>query len=112
MGDAIAMLPVNANAGQTEDELRLLRSISQPAVSPAAVPDPAAQLSGKSVSSEIKNLIIVAVLFALFSSEPFGNFINRIVPSAEDKWYYQLGIRTVLFAALYFLLVNMSYIKA
>ena len=60
---------------------------------------------------QVKNVAIVTLLFVLCSSEFVGKLINKLVPKAQEYWYLNLAIRIVLFAALYFLVINISLVK-
>ncbi len=101
MGDPISRLPTDTSMN-TPDEQRILMSLGKREDSPAIAPVP--QIPE---SHEIRNLVIVTVLFVIFTRDFVDGFIARVVPSA-DTWYYKLLIRTVLFAALYFILTNIS----
>lgn len=100
MGDAISELPVD-NSTPTPEERQVLAMISPVSDKPLPA-DKSAPLPVDN-SSEIRALVIATVLFVIFTRDFVDTLIVRIVPSA-DTWYYKTAIRTVLFAALYFLL--------
>jgi hypothetical protein len=104
MGDPISQLPTDTSANTT-DEQRILMSLGKREEEAAPVPQIPA-------SHEVRNLVIVTVLFVIFTRDFVDGFIARVIPSA-DTWYYKLLIRTVLFAALYFILtnINLSFAK-
>jgi len=103
MGDPISRLPTDTSLN-TPDEQRILMSLGKREDTSAAIVPPAAQIPE---SHEIRNLVIVTVLFVIFTRDFIDGFITRVVPSA-DTWYAKLLIRTVLFVALYFILTNIS----
>lgn len=105
MGDPISRLPTDTGVN-TPDEQRILMSLGKrddvqnlgtAIPSPTQIPE----------SHEVRNLVIVTVLFVIFTQDFVDGFIARVVPSA-NTWYYKLIIRTVLFVALYFILTNIS----
>lgn len=114
MGDPISKLPMDTSEN-TADELRVLGAINVPREGAArSVTEPVHENPGHrqgSAWSETVSLIVVAVLFAVLASDIAGRLIERILPSAADKWYVQLAIRTILFTALYFLLKTVAVIK-
>lgn len=123
MGDPISKLPMDTSQN-SEDEHLVLQSLGPPQnngqqsiaseqvhnTEAARIQQNGYKYAG-SMSGEIKTMGIVAVLFAIFSSDFFRKAIARVLPSVADSWYYMLAIRTVLFVALYFLLTNLSVIR-
>lgn len=107
MGDPISRLPTDTSVN-TADEQRILMSLGKrndaQSVSAAIAPSPT-QIPD---SHEVRNLVIITVLFVIFTRDSVDGFIARVIPSA-DTWYYKLLIRTVLFVALYFILTNISF---
>lgn len=103
MGDPISRLPTDTSIN-TPDEQRILMSLGKREDKIIENIAPVPQIPE---SHEIRNLVIVTVLFVIFTRDFVDGFIARVVPSA-DTWYYKLLIRTVLFAALYFILTNIS----
>lgn len=106
MGDPISRLPTDTSIN-TSDEQRILMSLGKrddtQNVSTAVAPSPT-QIPE---SHEVRNLVIITVLFVIFTRDSIDGFITRVIPSA-DTWYYKLLIRTILFVALYFILTNLS----
>lgn len=100
MGDPISQLPTDTSVN-TADEQQILMSLGKREPEAAPVPP---QIPA---SHEVRNLVIVTVLFVIFTRDFVDGFITRVIPSA-DTWYYKLVIRTVLFASLYFILTNLN----
>lgn len=106
MGDALKDLPTDPNIKNTGEELEVIKMLSS---------NPVVESSGQSSSvkekpgvlSELLNVVVIGVLFAVIASDFFGNLIVKIIPSAET-WYYKLLIRTILFVAVYFLVTNFA----
>lgn len=110
MGDPISKLPIDS-IKNTDDEMRILHSISPENdnhVEKIAVDEKVHVASN--ISAEIRNTVILALIFIIFSSDFFWNLIVRIAP-AINTWYYRTAITTVLFVAIYFFLSNLSLIK-
>jgi hypothetical protein len=105
-GDRISELPVDTS-DLSDEEKAVITSVFPPQpVEQSTVPlAEGFQDSGSHDPgvSEIKSLVVVVVLFVIFTRDCVDDTIVRIFPSAET-WYYKLAIRTVLFAAIYFLL--------
>jgi type III secretory pathway component EscT len=116
MGDALHKLPTDSQTRNTNEELEVIETISVPSSNnPERVyeegtnaADTTEQVTGSSsVISELLNLLIIGVLFAILASDFFGSLVTRFAPIAE-KWYYNLAIRTVIFIALYFVITNFA----
>lgn len=117
MGDLISSLPTDESIVSPE-ERTILNSISVKGIDTQSQSKHAivnhsqvTHAQGGQIVNEIKNVAIVTVLFILCSSEFIGKLINKLVPKAEEYWYLNLAIRIVLFAALYFLVTNISLVK-
>jgi|SRR5690606_26835040 len=118
MGDLISSLPTDESIVSPE-ERTILNSISVKGVESSQQPKhvstdkqlQAVHPQGGQIVNEIKNVAIITILFVLCSSEFIGKLINKLVPKAEEYWYLNLAIRIVLFAALYFLVINISLVK-
>lgn len=117
MGDLISSLPTDESIVSPE-ERTILNSISVKEVEKShpgkhvdIVRQQGTHIQGSQIVNEVKNVAIVTLLFVLCSSEFIGKLINKLVPKAEEYWYLNLAIRIVLFAALYFLVINISLVK-
>lgn len=117
MGDIISSLPTDESIVSPE-ERTILNSISAKGIDTQSQPNHSmvkhtqvTHSQGGQIVNEIKNVAIVTVLFVLCSSEFIGKLINKLVPKAEEYWYLNLAIRIVVFAALYFLVINISLVK-
>lgn len=117
MGDLISSLPTDESIVSRE-ERTILDSISTKGLDSHSNPKQGivktpqvTHVQGSQIMNEIKNVAIVTILFVLCSSEFIGKLINKLVPKAEEYWYLNLAIRIVVFAALYFLVTNISLVK-
>ena len=56
----------------------------------------------KTFNKEIKNLIILGILFIVFTNENTDKLIKKLIPPYQHSEYIYLIIKTILFCFIYF----------
>jgi|SRR5690606_5466376 len=123
MGDLITQLSIDNIESQQrpEEEMEILKLISNKLTSPShtdnkdegeinpQIPN-ISEIYNTGIMHDIKQLVIITVLFVIFSSNMFDSLIVKIIPSS-NKWYFLLSIKILLLISIYFVLINLSILK-
>lgn len=94
MNDLLTQLPTDENP-ITYNEKKILETVFGK--------------STTSVSFEVKDYIISAILFAVLSLQPVDSLIKSVIKTNSE--YIILGIKTLIFIILYFFIRNISLIR-
>ena len=93
-GDIIENLPSDYSV-PSHNELRLVDSLFQKQ-----------QNTIEKIVHNSKDVIIIGLLFFIFSLPQIDGLIKKIVPITTSSSYILLGVKTLLFMFVYFLLNN------
>lgn len=122
MGDLITQLSMDNIETQQrpEEEMEILKLISNKISSQSHInkDEPEnnlqfptmSEISNTGIMNDIKHLVIITVLFVIFSSSMFDSLIVKILPSS-NKWYFLLIIKIFLLISIYFVLRNLSILN-
>jgi hypothetical protein len=55
---------------------------------------------------EISKLFLLAILYVLFSFPNIDNIITKMIPQTKKSVYILLGIKTISFVVIYWLIIN------
>jgi len=58
-----------------------------------------------------KDVLVVGVLFVLFSLPQFDELVKRFFPSVEKSQYIFIFVKAVLFAVVYFVVKNLYLVR-
>ena len=58
-----------------------------------------------------KDLVILAILFIIFSLPQFDFFLNKFIPSTNNSLYILIGAKAFLFIFTYFLTQNIHLVR-
>lgn len=58
-----------------------------------------------------KDVLVVALIFLLFSLPQFDELLKKFVPSAEKSLYILIGVKAILFAFVYFIVKNVYLVR-
>jgi len=58
------------------------------------------------VVNELKDLFVIAILFVIFSLKNVDEFIQKVVPVTQNSPYYLLGVKTIAFTVLFWIIKN------
>ena len=90
LGDAILQLP-NNNIENTKEELDIVNSLfKQKIYNPVLI-------------SEIKDIVVLVVLYVLISSEQFGNVLCNLSPALNNSPIILLFVRGVILSLIYWI---------
>ena len=93
-GDPISKLPTDESI-PTHNELEIINTIFNKKTT--------------DFFSSVKDIIIVGILFFIFSIPITNSIIGKIMPNTST--YVLLGIKTLLFMVLYFLIQNIYLVR-
>lgn len=98
-GDDIKQLPVD-KIPPTHQELTIVNSLFK---------------EQKNIFDKIleksKDLLILAILFILFSLPLINDFINKYIPITNKSFYILIGIKAFLFVFSYFIVKNIYLVR-
>jgi hypothetical protein len=99
LGDMIETLPSDQSV-PSHNEIRLVNQLFQ---------------KKKGIFDKIllntKDILIIGGLFVLFSLSQVDRLIKKVIPSADKSPYILLGIKTILFIIIYFIIKNIYLAK-
>jgi len=93
--DDIENLPIDANLKASSDEKDIVDSLF-------GVP----KSSMENIASEMKDLFIIAILFFALSLKNTDELIGKILPATQNSVYLLLGIKTIIFMVLFWIIKN------
>ena len=98
-GDLVTQLPIDETI-PTHDELRVVDSLFK-------------QKKGMvdRILENTKDVLIVGILFAIFSIPTIDNIVKKFCKSAETSVYILILIKTLLFMFVFFLLKNFYLVR-
>lgn len=99
-GDNLESLPVDQQQ-PSENELEMINKLFKSNKS----------VIGK-VAGEFKELVIVGILFLLFSSSLFDSTIKKLIPATENNQYIFIGVKLLLLMIFYWVIKNFGLIKS
>lgn len=56
------------------------------------------------IAGELKDLVVIGILFILFSLPQLDNIIKQIIPSAVNSIYILTGVKTLIVMALFWII--------
>ena len=93
-GDVLSSLPVDETV-PNHNEIQVLETLFKE------------KHSGISrILENTKDVLIVGILFIFFSLDQVDEIIHKIFPSSKNSPYITLGIKTLAFMLLYFVIKN------
>jgi hypothetical protein len=92
--DVITSLPVDANP-PSQDEVKILDVLFHKQKG-----------TMEKIFSESKDVLIVGLLYILFSIPQIDSFIIKFIPSAETSIYILLSVKALIFMIAFFILKN------
>lgn len=92
--DDIENLPID-NVKPSQDEKDIIDSIF--GVSKSSV---------ENLTSELKDLFVIAILFILLSLKNTDELIGKIIPASQNSVYILLGLKTIIFMVLFWIVKN------
>lgn len=60
----------------------------------------------ESVIKELKELVLIAILFFVFSLKNVDDLILKVLPVTQNSVYYLIGVKTIAFSVLFWLVKN------
>lgn len=69
------------------------------------------QSTFRKVLNHSKDLLLVALLFVIFSLPVLDALIGKVWPLAGNSTYVMVGFKTLFFVLFYFILMNINLIK-
>jgi hypothetical protein len=100
MGDIIEQLPSD-HSPPSHDEIRILDSLFKEQ-----------QGIVNKLLSEFKNIIIMGILFVIFSLPTLDDLIIKFINIASTSKYILVSIKALLFMVSYFVLQNLYLVRA
>jgi len=58
------------------------------------------------VFNELKDGVIISILFVIFSSEQIDGMILKIIPQTRENYFYLTGVKCLLIIFLFYILKN------
>jgi hypothetical protein len=95
-GELIIDLPVD-DIKPTSNELELVNLVFKKNIK-----------GNKKLVDELKNVLIIGVLFIVFSIPKIDETIHRIIPSSVNSVYITTLIKAIVFMILYWILKNFA----
>lgn len=99
MADPINALPTDQNP-PSPGEVQLLDTLFKKQ-----------QTTVQKILSETKDVMLVGILFCIFSVPGIDSVISKIVPSVTTSVYISIGIRALCVMLVYFLIKNMYLVR-
>lgn len=91
--DDIESLPIDKNYKPSQTETDIVNMLFGKNKSDAVV-------------NELKDLVLLAILFFVFSLKNVDDLIQKALPVTEKSVYYLLGVKTFAFTALFWIVKN------
>lgn len=91
-GDVIEDLPVD-NSQPKHDELRIVNTLFKEH-----------EGTMTKIGRELKDLVIIGLLFILFSLPQVDGLIKRVFPPAVNSVYILVGVKTLIVMALFWII--------
>ena len=98
MEDNIIQLPTDT-IEQTPQEVQILNTLFNETK------------TNKRFNIEIKNLIIIFILFIIISLPQINQLLEKILPITTKSLYANILIKSLLFVLVYWLILNFALIK-
>jgi hypothetical protein len=58
------------------------------------------------IVNELKDLVLIAILFILFSLKNVDEFIQKVIPASQNSLYILLLIKTIAFVTIFWIFKN------
>ena len=58
------------------------------------------------IVNELKDLVIIAIIFVIFSLKNIDELIYKFVPASQNSVYILIGIKTIGFVVLFWIIKN------
>lgn len=100
MADPIATLPVDDSPEVPEDTQLLERFV---------LLENQKETAGRLFATN-RDILVASALFLILSLPAVDGLIEKVYPACAERFYYRLGIKTLIFLILLFVLNNLRYI--
>ena len=94
--DDIENLPLDNTYIVSQDEKQIVDSLF-------GIQDKSAMTN---IVNELKDLIIIAIIFVIFSLKNIDELIYKFVPASQNSVYILIGIKTLGFVVLFWIVKN------
>ena len=92
-GDTISALPVNKNP-PTQDEIHIVNNLfTEPN-----------QSIFKKIMGDMKDTVLIVLLFSIFSSPQIDEIIHRIIPVTSNSIYILLLLKAIMMASIWWII--------
>lgn len=65
----------------------------------------------ETILMKTKDILIIGILFILFSLKPIDDIIKRFVKSSETSVYILIGVKSILFMLTFFIVKNIYLVR-
>ncbi len=98
-GDPLDSLPTDQSSPSVE-EIQMVENLF-----------PAPQSTFNRILSQSKGMLVLGLLFLLFSLPQADSLLGKIIPATRTSPYMQLGIKTVIFVVVYYIVTNLYLVR-
>jgi hypothetical protein len=97
-GELIDSLPEDKSAVHNEQQLQIAKMIFKDNESTVNI-----------LARELRDSIVIALLFIAFESEHVNDLIKRFFPSANASYLFLVGIKCVLIVLCFYIIKNFAF---